>query len=107
MYEGKIPFDQYGTPLSYVESWNEDKAVWKDNEPFVAHLRFEGFQRMRSAAHAVYRSVEDESWEAVMFLTELGELISSGYAPMYLTGRFCHVKRGTNFGIKYLGHEEA
>jgi hypothetical protein len=104
MYEGKIPFDMYGTPIPYVwGKWHAEhnrKYVWEDNEVFEAKLKFKRFQRGRSAAHAIYTKVDDESWEVTMFMTDLKDVIDKGFAPLYLTGRFEYVKRGTNFGVK-------
>lgn len=104
MYEGKIPFDMYGTPVPYVwgrqDAEHNRKYVWEDNEVFEASLKFKGFQRGRSAAHAIYTKADDESWEVTMFMTDLKDVINAGLAPLYLSGRFKYVKRGTNFGVK-------
>lgn len=104
MYEGKIPFDMYGTPVPYVwgreDAPHNSKYVWRDNEVFEAELEFKGFQRGRSAAHAVYVKADDKSWEVTMFITDLKDVIKQGLAPLYLSGRFEYVKRGTNFGVR-------
>lgn len=109
MYEGKIPFDQYGNPVPFYNGVTrgpyanlDSDYIWKDNAPFRATLEFKGFQRGRSAAHAIYAKRDDESWQAVMFLTDFTEVVDRGLAPKHLSGRFVHVKRGSNYGIKLL-----
>jgi hypothetical protein len=102
MYDGKIPHDQHGSPVPYVIG-HIDKYVWKDNEEFLAALTFKRFARGRSAAHAVYAKDNDPTWEAVMFITDLTDVIERGLAPLHLCGRFVHVKRGQNYGIQLIG----
>lgn len=110
MYEGKIPFDPFtGFPQEYEHKvWRggygegSEAPVLLDNHEFKAELRFVGFQRGRSAAHARYVKVDDESWEATMFLTDLKSVIEDGFAPLYLSGTFCYTKRGSNYGIRFL-----
>lgn len=99
-YEGKIPFDQHGNPVPFAP--NADAVVWKDNEPFRATLIFKGFQRGRSAAHAIYAKDDDPTWEVAMFLSDLKTVIELGCKPQRIQGRFAFVKRGQNYGIKLL-----
>lgn len=101
MYEGKIPFDQHDCPVPFIQRRVEN-YVWKDNEPFRATLKFERFERGRSAAHAIYVKADDPSWQVTMFLSDLGDVIERGEAPFLLTGRWQFVKRGQNYGIKKL-----
>jgi hypothetical protein len=100
VYEGQIPFDQHGNPVPYVRS--RASLVWKDNEVFRATLKFERFERGRSAAHAIYAKADDPSWQVTMFLSDLGDVIARGEAPFLLTGRWEFVKRGQNYGVKKL-----
>lgn len=100
MYEGQIPYDQHGSPVPYEGA--RASLVWKDNEPFRATLKFERFERGRSAAHAIYAKADDPSWQVQMFLSDLGDVIERGEAPFLLTGRWVFVKRGQNYGIKKL-----
>lgn len=101
MYEGKIPHDQHGSPVPYC-MYGEDRYVWEENKPFRAVLEFQRFERGRSAAHAIYAKADDPSWEVTMFLSDLEDVIARGFAPLRLTGRFEHVKRGQNYGVKLL-----
>jgi hypothetical protein len=109
MYEGKIPFDQHGSPVPYVRGFArpddvvpDSRYVWEDNVPFKTTLVFKRFERGRSAAHAIYAKGDDPSWEATIFLSDLEDVIAKGYAPLYLTGHFEHVKRGQNYGVKLI-----
>jgi hypothetical protein len=109
MYEGKIPFDQHGNPVPYYNgvtrgphaSFDSD-YIWEDNAPFRAVLDFKRFARGRSAAHAIYAKADDPTWECVMFLTDFTDVVERGLAPLRLSGRFEHVKRGSNYGVKLL-----
>lgn len=101
MYEGKIPFDQHGSPIPYCR-FGEDRYVWEDNVPFKATLVFKRFERGRSAAHAIYVKYDDPSWEVTMFLSDLEDVIASAFVPLHLTGHFEFVKRGQNYGVKLI-----
>lgn len=109
MYKGKVPFDQHGNPVPYVPGRTigpnaslNPRYIWRDNEPFRATVEFKRFERGRSAAHAIYVKHDDPSWEATMFLTDFTDVVERGLAPKHLSGRFVHVKRGSNYGIKLL-----
>lgn len=99
MYEGKIPFDENASPVPYVVG-KVTNYQWADNLPFHATLDFVRFERGRSAAHAIYARADDPSWEASMFLSDLGAVIERGLAPLRLKGTFEFVKRGQNYGVK-------
>ena len=101
MYEGKIPFDQHGSPVPHCR-YGAERYVWKDNAPFRALLVFKRFNRAGSAAHAVYARGDDPSWKVTMFLSDLQSVIANGYAPLYLSGHFEFVKRGQNYGVKLI-----
>ena len=109
MYEGKIPFDQHGSPVPYVRGLAcpddvvpDARYIWEENKPFRAVLKFQRFHRGSSAAHAIYAKADDLSWEVTMFLSDLEDVIDCGLAPLMLQGRFIHVKRGQNYGVKPL-----
>lgn len=101
MYEGKIPFDQHGSPVPYCR-FGEDSYVWETNKPFKTTLVFKRFERGRSAAHAIYAKGDDPQWEVTIFLSDLEDVIAQGFAPLYLTGHFEFVKRGQNYGVKLI-----
>lgn len=101
MYEGKIPFDQHGSPVPYTPQ-RAACYVWEENKPFRATLKFQRFERGRSAAHAIYAKADNPSWQVTMFLSDLEDVIARGEAPFLLTGRWEFVKRGQNYGVKKL-----
>lgn len=75
---------------------------WRQNEEFTATLRFDCFERGRSAAHAIFR--DDDGHRFPMFLRELAELMTKEeFRAGKIHGRFIVVKRGANYGTKYLG----
>ncbi len=102
MYEGKIPFDQHGSPVPYCSHGAENSYVWEANKPFKTTLVFKGFVRGRSAAHAVYAKVDDPQWAVTIFLSDLKDVIAAGFTPLYLGGHFEFVKRGQNYGVKLI-----
>jgi hypothetical protein len=73
---------------------------WVDNDPFDAVLTFTGFERGRSAAHAIW--VDNEGHEYQMFLTDFSELLLDGGTTM-VGGKVLATwrvrKRGRNYGI--------
>jgi hypothetical protein len=74
---------------------------WRENCVFMDRLIFDGFQRGRSAAHAVFKSTTSgDRYE--MFLRDLEDVLRVGGIEKlgYLTTYFTFVKRGMNYGIK-------
>lgn len=73
---------------------------WRENEPFYAKLKFESFERGRSAAHAIFRDSKSSA-RYPMFLTDISaamEELRSGF----LEGDFMFAKRGSNYGLKLI-----
>jgi hypothetical protein len=99
MYAGKIPFDQHGNPVPFIQR-RVEYYVWEDNATFHTSLDFVRFERGRSAAHAIYAKADDPTWEVTMFLSDLEDVVIRGLAPLRLTGTFEYVKRGQNYGVK-------
>lgn len=114
----QIPFSRNGSLLTYPEyehqyvgPGNGDRGhdnsilihppVWKDNYEFTGTLEFDHFSRGRSAAHAIFKDPSDDT-EYTMFLTDLGDAIPN-MGGGFLIGTFTFVKRGQNYGIKFLG----
>lgn len=100
IYEGEIPFDHHGEFMNYADPrW--EHVTWKPNDPFPDTMRFEGFERGRSAAHAIFIS-ETTKQRYSMFLTHLSELILShvGILPGgVVRGKWAFAKRGSNYGL--------
>lgn len=74
----------------------------RDNYFFIDALKFHDFERGRSAAHAIFKSIVDKDKIYQMFLSDLGKAmvdIKSGC----LVGMFTFVKRGANFAVRHAG----
>lgn len=110
MFEGKIPFyphggglvSYYGRSTKGPYSHLDPAYIWEDNAPFRATFNFKRFERGRSAAHAIYAKADAPDWEAVMFLSDLEDVLQRGLSLKKLQGRFVYVKRGSNYGIQML-----
>ena len=97
---------------SSLENWDglmEDGAkdgahinyrTYKKNTPFYASLTCTGVGRGTSACRFHW---EDETSDYTMFPTDVRELLLMNVMTNPLTGYFAVVKKGANFGIKYLG----
>ena len=79
--------------------WAKTEVVWKENYIFEAKMRLEGFERGRSAAHALL--LDESGKKYTLFLTDLEDILkreglSKGTFPN-LKWTFC--KRGANYGV--------
>lgn len=77
-----------------------DRRTYKKNVPFYASLICTGVGRGTSACRFHW---EDEISDYTMFPTDVKELLSMNVITNPLAGYFVVVKKGANFGIKYLG----
>lgn len=77
-----------------------DRRTYKKNTPFHASLTCTGVDRGTSACRFHW---EDETSDYTMFPTDVRELLLMNVITNPLEGYFAVVKRGANFGIKYLG----
>lgn len=112
-----VPFSETGSPLDYVERVISQhdlvgigpfmteqygrKIYWKPNVEFEARLTFNGFERGRSAAHAIFTD-DGSNTQYQMFLKDFADMFEYGVAGKYIYGKFTFVKRGKNYGIRYL-----
>ena len=83
-----------------VTSKMREIRTYKKNVPFYASLTCTGVGRGTSACRFHW---EDEISDYTMFPTDVRELLLMNVATNPLTGYFAIVKKGANFGIKYLG----
>jgi hypothetical protein len=107
-----IPFSTHdNSMIQYVgclpntmqdEHWNNGRWVWKENFIFEDDLQFLGFYRGCSSAGTTFESLNDHR-KYTMFLKDLEELILvDGIRSGIVHGKFTFVKRGQNYGIKYV-----
>lgn len=92
----KIPFNSDTNELMAYAGYSEN-VVWKENFEFEDVLKFDCFERGRSAAHAVFKS-ESTKRRYQMFLTDLADSIEF-FSKGTLTGSFTFKKRGQNYGV--------
>lgn len=92
----QIPFNVNNELMSYANG-NGYGVTWLPNYEFQDVLKFEEFERGRSAAHAVFKSLKDNK-RYPMFLKDLSDAIERLVGGT-LSGQFTFQKRGQNYGV--------
>lgn len=83
----------------YVAYYDHD-IEWVSNTAFTDTLKFIGFERGRSAAHAIFKS-ETSGTRYQVFLVDLETIIQSEmWDRGKITSSFIGCKHGTNYGIR-------
>jgi len=108
----KIPWNNLG-PMQWDEGgyWMQSSngtfekypIMWKDNSVFYKKLACTGYGKGRSSVTFVF--TDDEKITYYMFLSDLYRCIRH-LEKGTLSGYFTFVKKGTNYGIQYLGVNE-
>ena len=83
--------------FSYDESINE---VWKPNKEVELTLHYQGYGRGRSAV--TFYWVDDDGHKYPMFIKDVDELLRQDIGTSSIHAIFTYVKRGANYGIKFL-----
>lgn len=94
-----IPFDKNGDQLHWADQRYDHGVAWKPNEEFSDALRFDSYGRGQSAAYFIFRNANGQS--RIMFMTDLSDAMPHIVRGI-LTGTFTYVKRGRNFGVRFL-----
>lgn len=76
------------------------KEIWKPNEEVELTLHYEDYGRGRSAV--TFYWVDDDGHEYPMFITDVDELLRQDMGTSSVHAIFTYVKRGQNYGIKFL-----
>ena len=76
------------------------KEVWKQNEEVELTLHYKGYGRGRSAV-TFYWS-DDDGHKYPMFIKDVDELLRQDIGTSSIHAIFTYVKRGANYGIKFL-----
>lgn len=116
MTKGKyqIPFDGEGNqqhyPQHYYPRGEKDEFLrdelgravskepeWRDNAPFETTLKFEHYERGRSAAYFIFK--RSEGGEVTVFLTDFTDMVPFMNGG-FISGTFEFTKRGMNYGCK-------
>ena len=74
--------------------------VWKPNKEVELTLHYEGFGRGRSAV--TFYWVDDDGHKYPMFIKDVDELLRQDIGTSSIHAIFTYVKRGANYGIKFL-----
>ncbi len=105
LYLGNIPiyyneYDKQYILESYHLRWQQPthkNFIFKDT------FKFGGFSRGRSSVTAEFTN-EDKTLSSSMFLSNVSDVILLGGCDLTnLSGYFCMCKKGSNYGLKYLG----
>ena len=83
--------------FSYDENKNE---VWKPNAEVELTLHYQGYGRGRSAV--TFYWVDDDGHKYPMFIKDVDELLRQDIGTSSIHAIFTYVKRGANYGIKFL-----
>ena len=76
------------------------KEVWKPNKEVELTLHYKGYGRGRSAV--TFYWVDDDGHKYPMFIKDVDELLRQDIGASSIHAIFTYVKRGNNYGIKFL-----
>lgn len=105
LYQGNIPISFSNYQQKYIlESYDYRIQPYTiKNFIFKDTFKFEGFSRGRSSATANFTN-EDRTLSSSMFLSNVSDVILLGDCDLAnLSGFFTMCKKGSNYGLKYLG----
>ena len=74
--------------------------VWKPNREVELTLHYKGYGRGRSAV--TFYWVDDDGHKYPMFIKDVDELLRQDIGTSSIHAIFTYVKRGANYGIKFL-----
>ena len=74
--------------------------VWKPNKEVELTLHYKGYGRGRSAV--TFYWADDEGHKYPMFIKDVDELLRQDIGTSSIHAIFTYVKRGANYGIKFL-----
>lgn len=79
---------------------SEKKEVWKPNEEVELTLHYQDYGRGRSSV--TFYWVDDNGRKYPMFIKDVDELLRQDMGTSSVHAIFTYVKRGQNYGIKFL-----
>lgn len=96
----QVPFAN-GEPLRW--GYGGSQTEWRDNFTFRQTFTFVGFERGRSAAHALLKG--EDGREFVCFLVDFAPLVRRGLFDQdgKVSGLWTFTKKGQNYGIRRVG----
>ncbi len=90
----------YRGEIVEIEVYSGRKEVWKPNEEIELTLHYDGYGRGRSAVTFYWK--DDTGHKYPMFIKDVDELLRQDMGTSSVHGIFTYVKRGANYGIKFL-----
>ena len=105
MSEWLVPWTDDGIPHFVpvgAARYQGTEVRWEDRAPFWAWLQWKGMQRGRSALYFVWA---DGGETYSMFATDLDDMVRKYGVTEYATGWWLPVKRGQNYGVRFVGSD--
>lgn len=90
----------YAGELVEIVFPNGEKELWKPNEEIELTLRYKGYGRGRSAV--TFYWIDQNGYSYPMFIKDFDELVKLNIGTSEIHGTFTYIKRGANYGIKFL-----
>lgn len=90
----------YRGEIVEIEVYSGRKEVWKPNEEIELTLHYDGYGRGRSAVTFYWK--DNDGHKYPMFIKDVDELLRQDMGVSSVHGIFTYVKRGANYGIKFL-----
>ena len=92
-----------GKHIAAKTVWGKEE-VWRPNEEVELTLHYKGYGRGRSAV--TFYWVDQNGHEYPMFIKDVDELLKLDMGTSSVHAVFTYVKRGQNYGIKFLRRAE-
>lgn len=92
-----------GEHIAAKTVWGKEE-VWRPNEEVELTLHYKGYGRGRSAV--TFYWVDQNGHEYPMFIKDVDELLKLDMGTSSVHAIFTYVKRGQNYGIKFLRRAE-
>ena len=92
-----------GEHIAAKTVWGKEE-VWRPNEEVELTLHYKGYGRGRSAV--TFYWVDQNGHEYPMFIKDVDELLKLDMGTSSVHAVFTYVKRGQNYGIKFLRRAE-
>ena len=92
-----------GEHIAAKTIWGKEE-VWRPNEEVELTLHYKGYGRGRSAV--TFYWVDQNGHEYPMFIKDVDELLKLDMGTSSVHAVFTYVKRGQNYGIKFLRRAE-
>lgn len=84
--------------------YSDKKEIWKPNEEIELTLHYKDYGRGRSSV--TFYWVDDNGHKYPMFIKDVDELLRQDMGTSSVHAIWTYVKRGANYGIKFLRRVE-